>query len=807
VGFRNCVASAGLVGDRLDSLPVLVVLASRSGEPAHEPSILTQLASQPAVDRLVLRRLSESSCAAFVSQALLTECDPAFVRACHESTGGNPFYLRELVAAVRDDGIAPTADGAARVPELAPKSVGRSVLLRVGRLGGNAVALARAVAVLGPDAELRHAADLAGLDGETAELTADALATAEILAPARPLAFVHPIVHAAIAGELNAGERSIEHKRAARLLHAAGASPDRVALHLLRTEPQGDPCVVEHLRAAADWSVERAVPEAAVTFLRRALAEPPHAESRTEFLFELGRTEQRLGAEDALIHLAEAVDATDDVAARAACTIELASALHLAGRPVEAVAACDRALAALGRSERELALRLEAIRCRAAIQHPVTYPSVDEFAKRFRGELAGRTPGERGVLVQLALRAALLGTSAREVAETLELALGDDVLFGEHGGDSIAVFTAIIALTYADRLDEADELIAQALAEARRRGSLTDYIHVSAFGALVHLRRGEVAEAEADARGAVAAAGLEASAWVTPGTFALMVEALLERGEIATAVDEFDRAHFPDEPPQLFVYTMLLHSRALLRLTQGRVREALADALLCGSRQDAIGILNPSALAWRSTAALAHQANGDGEEASRLADEEVRLARSFGAPRALGMALRTAGLVAGGEAGLRFLEQAVDALATSPARLEHARALVDLGTALRHANQLAPARERLRTGLDLAHRCLAGALAERARAELLIAGARPRRDALHGRDALTASEVRVALMAAEGMTNREIAQALFVTTKTVETHLHHAFQKLDVDSRTQLGAALAAPSPRAAEERPALGRA
>jgi DNA-binding CsgD family transcriptional regulator len=157
------------------------------------------------------------------------------------------------------------------------------------------------------------------------------------------------------------------------------------------------------------------------------------------------------------------------------------------------------------------------------------------------------------------------------------------------------------------------------------------------------------------------------------------------------------------------------------------------------------------------------------------------------------IALRTAGLVTGGEDGVRPLKQAVEVLATSTARLEHARALVDLGTALRHANQLEPARERLRSGLDLAHRCRAGALAERARAELLIAGARPRRDALHGRDALTASELRVARMAAEGMTNREIAQALFVTTKTIETHLHHAFQKLDVDSRTQLGAALAAP--------------
>jgi DNA-binding CsgD family transcriptional regulator len=129
-------------------------------------------------------------------------------------------------------------------------------------------------------------------------------------------------------------------------------------------------------------------------------------------------------------------------------------------------------------------------------------------------------------------------------------------------------------------------------------------------------------------------------------------------------------------------------------------------------------------------------------------------------------------------------------LESSPARLEHARAMTDLGAALRRSRHRAEAREPLGQGLDLAHRCGATALAERARRELLATGARPRRLMVSGRDSLTPSEARIARMAAEGLSTPAIAQALFVTPKTVETHLGHAYQKLEINSRHQLAEAL-----------------
>ena len=127
----------------------------------------------------------------------------------------------------------------------------------------------------------------------------------------------------------------------------------------------------------------------------------------------------------------------------------------------------------------------------------------------------------------------------------------------------------------------------------------------------------------------------------------------------------------------------------------------------------------------------------------------------------------------------------------SAARLEHARAMADLGAALRRAGHRAESREILRPALDLAHRCGALALTERTRTELIAAGGRPRRLVLSGLDSLTPSERRVAQLAAAGLPNREIAQHLFITTRTVEGHLTHAYQKLAITSREQLPAALA----------------
>jgi len=152
-------------------------------------------------------------------------------------------------------------------------------------------------------------------------------------------------------------------------------------------------------------------------------------------------------------------------------------------------------------------------------------------------------------------------------------------------------------------------------------------------------------------------------------------------------------------------------------------------------------------------------------------------------------------MVAGGDRGASLLREAIEAFERGDARLERARALADLGAMLRRRNRRTEARELLREALDAAHRAGARPLAEYAKTELRTTGARPRRVVLTGLDSLTASERRIAEFASQGLTNREIAQTLFVTTRTVEGHLTSIFRKLQVSSRNELPAALGAGFP------------
>jgi tetratricopeptide (TPR) repeat protein len=232
------------------------------------------------------------------------------------------------------------------------------------------------------------------------------------------------------------------------------------------------------------------------------------------------------------------------------------------------------------------------------------------------------------------------------------------------------------------------------------------------------------------------------------------------RGALADAVADAEASLAVIES-NIPMHTSFFDARARLRLAEGEYEQALHELVARGRHVDAFGVRNPAIFAWRSQAALALLGLGRRDEARRYAAEELALARQWGAPRALGKSLVAAGLAEGGEEGIGLLREAVAVLEPSQARLEHARALVELGSALRRANRRSESREQLRRGLELATGCGAAPLAERAETELLATGARPRRIALSGLESLTPSERRVAELAADGGTNREIAQALF----------------------------------------------
>ena len=409
-------------------------------------------------------------------------------------------------------------------------------------------------------------------------------------------------------------------------------------------------------------------------------------------------------------------------------------------------------------------------------------------AERF-ADLPGRTVGECELLLHVAVHRFLLGRPAAEVAEPVERAVADAELVAAIGPDSAWAPLAVGQLFKTDRLDAARRTVAIVLAEARRRGSAPGFAGASAWRAWIALRAGAADEAEADARAAYDAHS--AMTWQHLFSSCCLIDVLVERGELAEAQAILVAAGGEDATASDRGGELLLSTRSNLRAAQGDLRAALADQLEARRLQgDALGP-DPDFDGWLRIARLSH-ATGDEQAAAREAQAALSWARTWGTPGYLGQALTVSGLIRGGDAGLAQLHEAVAQLERSPARRELARSLIELGAALRRQGERKAAREPLRRALDLAAAGGLVATAERARAELRVTGAKVHRPESSGLDSLTPSERRIVELASDGASNPEIAQALFVTVKTVEMHLGNAYRKLGINSRRQLATLLPA---------------
>ena len=752
------LAWLGYLARRAGDLALLLVLGLRSGDPGGERGELAQLVSDGGVPRIALGPLSAAAVGQIVRAQLDEEAEEPFCTACWELSGGNPLLVRELLAAARGEGLPARGDGVPALLLVAPAAVGTSVLARLGRLGVEAVALARAVAVLGAGAEVVVAARLAGLDPVVGELTADRLAAAQILAAVRPLEFFHPLIGAAVLEDIAPGARRVAHRRAAELRDRGGeGSLGRVAAHLLACGPAGDRWVVQRLGDAAREALDRGAPEVAASDLRRALAEPPAAGERAVLLLLLGTAEWRAGQPGAIAHLEQALAAADnDLGTLIGASTVLALAYNVTARAERAVQVLERALAAVGDTDTGLALTAEAAIAGVGMMNERTASAALRRAETLRGRL--RTVADPPVH----LRVLLAQYAARRNRATEARELAERALACEPYPPPLDICTVlIVTLTLVECYDALQRLCDDLLAAARRRGAMQETIAILVCRATASFDRGALADAEADARWALERAeGVRQIHAVSE-----VIRVLIERDELEAAEDVLVQVADPRASGSVEVVRFLI-ARGRLRGAQGRRQEALDDFLECGQRCARLGLSTLGATLWRGEAAVVCAALGNTEEARRLAGEQLELARAFGRPRTLGISLSACGLVEGGETGLELLGEAVKTLERSQSPLELARARSDYGAALRRAGRRVQARAELERALDLAHRYGARRIANRARAELIAAGAKPRRDAITGRDALTAGELRVARLAAEGLTNREIAQALFITTKT-----------------------------------------
>lgn len=781
---------------RIEGLAIVALAAGRPADPEAE-ELWGQLAEDPAVEVMRLPPLSQDATAEIIRERLGPDADPEFCLACHRATGGNPLFLRELVAAAREAGMAPQRDAAGAVAELGPPAIGRFVLHRLSRLGAEPTALTQALAVLGGEAELRLVAAAAELEVSECRQAADLLVRAEVLAPDQRLRFVHPVVGTAIYEDLLPGERSARHLAAARLLDADGAPAERVAAHILESAPGTDARWVEVLRRAARDALGRADPAAATAYLRRAVAESPNDELRGELLCELGRWELALpDYEQARGHLRTVLDDISSLPLRARAATwlgyaEIAGGLtHAPQETLEVILETLHEVEAVtagetggdGPSGQQLAIELDAtalVLSRLALSLRRRVPErLAEFEQR-----AASQPGPSAVArLHRAAEGLLRGEPATALADEVQEAL-------EHfvpGDDPLVLGIAIETLILTDCYPAAARWLELAVQAGRALGLAPRLAGAHAQRALLGLCRGTVGEAELDAATALELAGPRQFA--LPRIVAMGIQAAVERADLESG-QALAAAHANLFEGERLFLDELLTARGRFRVATGSVEPGLADLLRAGELLAAHGSVRPAD--WRAEAAAALVVIGEHGTARRVAREGLEAARRFGAPRALGRALRAGGAVAGGEEGLELLEQAAALAVTSPARLEAAYARADLGTELVRRRRRREGREVLRLALEEALKCGATALAERVRTGLTSGGGRPARLELSGVDALTPAERRVCELAAGELTNREVAQTLFVTEKTVELHLTSAYRKLGIRSRFQLAPVMA----------------
>jgi ATP/maltotriose-dependent transcriptional regulator MalT len=628
-------------------------------------------------------------------------------------------------------------------------------------------------------------AALAGVSEAAALDAVRALAQAEVLRPADgPIGFIHPLVRGAVYGEIPLRDREAQHAEAARLLTEAGAPHDAIAAHMLAMTRQGDPALVEVLMRSARSALGRGAPESAVAYLRRALEEPPPDELRAAVLHALGIAEAMTSGPSATEHLRAAYDAIPDPAERARLAVVLAEAYTFTGRFRDAAEIAAEAADALPQDDVELREALRVSRAQNAhfdaSADPEAATPVDPSSIR------GSGPPALMLQMQAAFDLARLGRPADECIPLLVGAIRDrSFIEGLRGGGTFALMVFLLGL--ADRT-EALHLCDVALADAHRSGSLFAACGSHIFRGWVLTRQGDLPAAEEMLR-----LGFEEiETWgIEPGRShgsAFLSDLYVERGDVTAARAAFARAGVPDDPPPLGHLVWWMVSRVRLLLAEERYEEALGRAHELSRRFEGV-FDNPAFVPWRTQAAEALLGLGRPEEAAELAERELEMTRVWGTPRPTARALMILGAARPSEA-LDLYGEAVRLLERSPAMLELARALTAFGGALRRDRRPAEAREPLRRALQIAGTCDARPLLDRVRSEIYATGARPESAGMNGASALTASERRVVDLAAEGRSVEDIAQALYVTPRTIQMHLDHAFEKLGIRSRRELSAAL-----------------
>jgi len=763
------VAVLTFLQSRVWELPVAVVVGSRPD--------LGEAASRLVESANVLRPdpLSVDAVEHLIRESL-GDPDAAFTHAAAAVSGGNPFYLTELIAELAADHTAPGSTAAAAVLSAGPVAVGRSVSARLARLSADAQAVARAVLVLGDQAAATHAAEFVGIGVEDVRRAATELVAADIFANGGDLEFAHPILRSALSDVVGDHALSEGHARAIDLLETVGADPEAVAAHVMATPPAADPAAVDRLVRAAQVAGGRGASGAAVTYLRRALEEPPSADRRAEVLLALGSAEIPLQDPACFFHLLEARDLFPPGPKRAEAGLAVTRVLAFAGEISMALAEGAKARG----FDRETDLFLDAVTMAASMTGR-DHAGVAEVATRSE-ELPGHTPGERAALALAAFIKTKASMPLADIGPIVERVIANGGLTIT-AADGFSPSCVLACVNFAGQHRRSITLCTQLIQEAERSGSPFSRAQYAAIRAGGYFRLGRLVEAAADARFAIETAG--AMNVNLPIAHMMLVESLIALGRLDEAQEAVDALPAPGEREDLAMRASAIWTHGHLLAERGDFDAGIAVVRESGRLIDQVEATNPAIIPWRITLVELLARNGEHEQAQQEVLPALAAARRHGGAWAIGRLLRGLAMSRRDDA-IALLTEAVEMLDDGESQFALADALIDLGAELRRRGQRRQAREPLSEGLRLARECGAAPLAARAELELHAGGTGPRTTVRSGVDSLTPSEWRVAHLAAQGGGNREIAQSLFVTEKTVEKHLGNAYRKLAITKRSQL---------------------
>jgi DNA-binding SARP family transcriptional activator/tetratricopeptide (TPR) repeat protein len=761
---------------RLEGLPVLLVATLRTGERHDVEGLLADLVDDLATVPVRPQPLGLDAVGDLVRQRLGEPADDTFIAACHRTTSGNPLLLRQLLRALQGDRVRPDASHADTVTAIGSRAVSSMILMRLAKLPVGCTAVARAVAVLGDGAELPAVAALAELPEKEVAPAVAVLSRAEVLRDEYPLGFVHPLVHDAIYRDLPPGEREMAHQRAARELAASHAPPEQVAAHLLQVPRRGDAWAVEVLRSAAETVAKRGGQDGAVSYLSRALAEPPAPAVRPRVLAQLGSMEVMGDGPSALLHLREAYETLTDDRERASVAVMLARTMVFAGGLGEATAFAKAAAAELPEHFVDERFGLLAVERISGFMH-----GLDEALWRTDDvpEITGTGPGARMLATVEAWELMISGTDRGRCLELCRFALADGVLLEADSG--LLWVVAAMVREFCD--EDISAFWDEALAHAFARGSLFASLSVHLWRGYMLWRRGKLREAEESLRTANEQIGMWGAMEVSAAyAQAFLIGVLLDQGDIEGAraflngIKSYERL---GDGGRLFG-----EAEAKVLYAEGRYADSLAALdeviLLMAS------VRNPVWRPWRSLRSEPLHGLGRSAEAVELLESELDLVRAWGSTSTIGRTLRMLAERRDDPGVARAeLTESIELLSSTGAKLQLGRAHHAMGRIVADGDEKV---HHLEQALQLAWECGARGMRAAIAAELTALGATvPSQPEV---TSLTTNERRMAAMASEGYDARAIAQSLFVTPRTVEVTLTELRQRLGLSSDIELAGVL-----------------